>query len=146
MDFTGKHVLIVVENLSVPFDRRVWQEATTLKRAGADVSVICPMMKGQEARHEILDGIEIYRHALPWEARGALGYLVEYGVALFWEFVLSWRIYAKKRFHVVHGCNPPDLIFLVALCSTTMTLILSSTLQNMVVRVFFTGYWSLSSG
>ena len=115
MDFTGKHVLIVVENLSVPFDRRVWQEATTLKRAGADVSVICPMMKGQEARHEILDGIEIYRHALPWEARGALGYLVEYGVALFWEFVLSWRIYAKKRFHVVHGCNPPDLIFLVAL-------------------------------
>lgn len=115
MDLTGKHILIVVENLSVPFDRRVWQEATTLKAAGADVSVICPMMKGQMRREEVLDGIEIYRHPLPLEARGALGYLLEYTVALFWEFVLSWKIYARKRFHVIHGCNPPDLIFLVAL-------------------------------
>lgn len=115
MHFTGKHVLIIVENLSVPFDRRVWQEATTLKRAGADVSVICPVMKGQEARRETIEGIEIYRHPLPLEARGALGYLIEYGVALFWEFLLSWRIHIKKRFHVIHGCNPPDLIFLISL-------------------------------
>ncbi|MCW3110918.1 MAG: glycosyl transferase, partial [Segetibacter sp.] len=59
-------------------------------------------------------GIEIYRHKLT-EGQGAIGYLVEYSTALFWEFVLSWKIYFKKRFHVIQGCNPPDLIFIVAL-------------------------------
>jgi glycosyltransferase involved in cell wall biosynthesis len=110
-----KHILIIVENLAVPFDRRVWQEATTLKEYGADVSIICPKMKGYTASREVLQGINIYRHPLPLEARGALGYILEYSVALFWEFVLSWKIYFKKKFHVIHGCNPPDLIFLIAL-------------------------------
>jgi glycosyltransferase involved in cell wall biosynthesis len=73
-------------------------------------------MKDYNASYEVIDGIEIYRHYLPYDARGAFGYLIEYGIALFWEFFLSWKIYFKKRFHVIHGCNPPDLIFLVALC------------------------------
>ena len=111
----GRHVLIVVENLPLPFDRRVWQEARTLKAAGADVSIICPTGKGFEKRYEVIDGIEIYRHPLPLEASGALGFLLEYGAALFWETVLAWKIFFKKRFDVVQGCNPPDLIFLVAL-------------------------------
>lgn len=114
-DLEAKHILIIVENLPVPFDRRVWQEATTLKESGADVSIISPKMKGYTSSYEKLDGIEIYRHRLPLEARGAGGYLLEYGAALFWEFVLSWKIFIKKKFHVIHGCNPPDLIFLVAL-------------------------------
>ena len=113
--FQNKHILIIVENLPVPFDRRVWQEANTLKDNGADVSIICPKMKDYTASYEILNGIEIYRHSLPLEARGALGYFLEYSTALFWEFFLSWKIYFKKRFQVIHGCNPPDLIFLVAL-------------------------------
>jgi len=113
--FKGKHVLIVVENLPVPFDRRVWQEANTLKEAGADVSIICPIMKGYTVKYEVINDIEIYRHPLPLEARGAMGYLLEYGAAIYWEFVLSWKIFFKKRFHVIHGCNPPDLIFLTAL-------------------------------
>lgn len=111
----GKHILIIVENLPVPFDRRVWQEANTLKENGADVSIICPIMKGYTKKHEILNGIHIYRHPLPLEASGALGYLLEYSVAIFWEVFLSIKIYAKKRFHVIHGCNPPDLIFLTAI-------------------------------
>lgn len=111
----GKHVLIVVENLPLPFDRRVWQEARTLKAAGAHVSIICPTGKGFEKRHEVIDGIEIYRHPLPLEAKGALGFLLEYGAALFWETLLAWRIFVKRRFDVIQGCNPPDLIFLVAL-------------------------------
>ena len=115
-DFKKKHILIIVENLPVPFDRRVWQEANTLKENGADVSIICPKMKGYHSSYELINGIEIYRHPLPLEARGAAGYLLEYSCALFWEFILSWKIYLKKRFHVIHGCNPPDLIFLVALC------------------------------
>jgi len=113
-EFAGKHVLIVVENLPLPFDRRVWQEANTLKDNGAYVSIICPRMKGYTKSFERINDIDIYRHPLPTEGAGARGYLVEYSVALFWEFVLAWKIYFKKRFHVIQGCNPPDLIFLVA--------------------------------
>ena len=113
--FKGKHILIIVENLAVPFDRRVWQEANTLVENGAKVSIICPKMKGYTKSKEIINGIEIYRHPLPLEAKGAFGYLLEYSIALFWEFILSVKIFLKKRFHVLHGCNPPDLIFIVAL-------------------------------
>ncbi len=109
-----KHILIVVENLSVPFDRRVWQEANTLTENGAKVSIICPIMKGYTKRYEVINNIEIYRHPLPIEASGATGYLLEYSTALFWEFWLSIKIYSKQKFHVIHGCNPPDLIFMVA--------------------------------
>lgn len=111
----GARVLIVVENLPVPFDRRVWQEARTLKAAGAKVSIICPVGKGHEARRETLEGIDIYRHPLPADANSAVGYLFEYGAALFWETLLAWRVFFKGGIDVIHGCNPPDLIFLVAL-------------------------------
>ena len=111
----GRHVLIVVENLPLPFDRRVWQEARTLKAAGAHVSIICPTGKGHESRFEVIEGVEIHRHPLPLEAKGALGFLAEYGAALFWETVLAWKIFLNRRIDVIQGCNPPDLIFLVAL-------------------------------
>jgi len=111
----GRKVLIIVENLPLPFDRRVWQEARTLRAAGAEVSIICPTGKGHEARYEYLEGVHIHRHRLPVEADSAIGYLAEYGLALFWESVLAWKIFFQRGFHVIHGCNPPDLIFLVAL-------------------------------
>ncbi len=111
----GLKVLIVVENLPVPFDRRVWMEARTLAAAGALVSVICPTGKGHEERVWEDEGIKVYRHPLPLDASGALGYLLEYGAALFWESWLSLKIKFTRGFHVIHGCNPPDLIFLVAL-------------------------------
>ena len=111
----GKHILMVVENLPLPFDRRVWQEARTLKAAGAKVSIICPTGKGYEKRFEEIEGVEIYRHPLPLEAKGAMGFLAEYGAALYYETKLAWRIFFKNRFDVIQGCNPPDLIFIVAL-------------------------------
>ncbi|MDF8334978.1 glycosyltransferase family 4 protein [Novosphingobium cyanobacteriorum] len=111
----GRKVLIIVENLPLPFDRRVWQEARTLRAAGAQVSIICPTGKGYEKSYECLEGVHIYRHRLPIEANSALGYLGEYAAALFWESVLAWKIFFTRGFHVIHGCNPPDLIFLVAL-------------------------------
>lgn len=107
-------VLIIVENLPVPFDRRVWSEATTLHDAGYSVSVICPKTRGYEKSIEKIDGINIYRHPLP-EARGAAAYFVEYPVALFWEFVLSIKVWRRHGFDVIHACNPPDLIFLIGL-------------------------------
>ena len=108
-----RRVLIIVENLPVPFDRRVWHEATTLRDDGYDVSVICPKAEGYEAGFEEIDGIHVFRHPLPFEAQGAMGYLLEYSAALFWEFVLSWRVLARRGFDVIHACNPPDTIFLV---------------------------------
>ncbi|MCL9983469.1 MAG: glycosyltransferase family 4 protein [Erythrobacter sp.] len=111
----GRHVLIVVENLPLPFDRRVWQEARTLKAAGAEVSIICPTGKGYEARLEVIEGIAIHRHPLPLEASSPISFLLEYGAALLWETVLAWRIHRQRRIDVIHGCNPPDLVFLVAL-------------------------------
>ena len=114
-DLKGKHILIIVENLPVPFDRRVWQEANTLTENGAKVSIICPKTKDYTKKYEVLNGIEIYRHSLNAEGSGAWGYLREYSTALFWEFFLALKVYSKKKFHVIHGCNPPDLIYLVAL-------------------------------
>jgi len=110
----GRKILIIVENLPVPFDRRVWQEARTLHAAGAQVAIICPTGKGYTARYELLDGIHVYRHPLPLDAGGALGYLLEYGAALAWETLLSWKILFRHGFDTLHGCNPPDLIFLIA--------------------------------
>lgn len=110
-----RKVLIIVENLPVPFDRRVWQEARTLNNAGYQVSIICPIGKGYEKKYEYLEGIRIYRHALPVQGHGALGYALEYSMALFWEFVLAWRILIKHGFDVIHACNPPDNIFLIGL-------------------------------
>ena len=108
-----RRVLIIVENLPVPFDRRVWQEATTLQKSGYRVSIICPKGKGYERGHEVIDGIHIYRHALPIEASGALGYAIEYAWALSWEFFLAWRVLLSRGFDVIHACNPPDTIFLI---------------------------------
>lgn len=111
----ARRVLILVENLPSPFDRRVWQEATTLRAHGYGVSIICPTGKGYESRYECLDGIHIYRYALPTEAEGAWGYLVEYSRALFHSFRLSLRVWRRHGFDVIHACNPPDLLFMVAL-------------------------------
>ena len=112
MTLAGR-VLILVENLPVPFDRRVWQEACTLRDAGYLVSVICPTGQGHEKRFEDIDGIFIHRYRLPLEAAGALGYAAEYGVALFWSFLLSLRVLFTRGFDVIHACNPPDLFFLI---------------------------------
>ncbi|APX90936.1 glycosyltransferase WbuB [Brevirhabdus pacifica] len=111
----GRGVLIIVENLPVPFDRRVWQEALALRDGGAEVSVICPAGDGAPAGEHLVEGIHIHRHPLPPDARGAAGYLREYAAALWQQSRLAWRIWRRRRFDVIHGCNPPDLIFLVAL-------------------------------
>ena len=110
----GRRVLIIVENLPLPFDRRVWHECRTLTAAGAEVSVICPTGKGYEAAYEFLDGVHIHRHPLPLDAKGASGYLLEYGAALFHEMRLTLKVARTRGIDTIQGCNPPDLIFLVA--------------------------------
>lgn len=108
-----RRVLILVENLPSPFDRRVWQEACTLRDAGYVVSIVCPTGPGCERRFEALEGIHIHRYRLPLEAAGALDYALEYGSALLWSLALSLRVLLTRGFDVVHACNPPDLFFLI---------------------------------
>ncbi len=110
-----KKVLIIVENIPVPFDRRVWKESLSLQADEYEVTALCPRGKGYMKGHEIIDGVHIYRHPMPNDGNGLLGYLYEYSCALFWEFVYAWWIYLRRGFHVIQGCNPPDNIFLVSL-------------------------------
>jgi glycosyltransferase involved in cell wall biosynthesis len=108
-------VLIIVENIPVPLDFRVWKEARSLRDAGYKVITLCPRAKGYEKAYECLEGVHIYRHPIAKEGDRPLEYVWEYATAIFWEFLYSWWIYFRHGFHVIQGCNPPDDIFLVAL-------------------------------
>jgi glycosyltransferase involved in cell wall biosynthesis len=110
-----RHVLILVENLPVPFDRRVWQESRALVDAGYTVTVICPMGTGAPEPEVTLEGVHILRYPLRPAAGGPLGYLREYGAALFHTARLALQVSRATPVDVVHACNPPDLLFLVAL-------------------------------
>lgn len=110
-----RRILIVVENLPVPLDRRVWLESQALVAAGYQVSVICPMGRGWDAPCEVIDGVHIYRHPAPPEAHsGARAYAQEYWHALRAWFRLARVVWRDRGFDVIHGCNPPDLVFLLA--------------------------------
>jgi glycosyltransferase involved in cell wall biosynthesis len=117
---SGRHsgrlqVLILVQNLPVPFDRRVWQEALALAGAGCDVHVVCPATKEHPQRRETIDGVRIYRYAPGPEARRSAAYLTEYLIAIVAQLRIALGIRLRHRVRVVHICNPPDLLFLVAL-------------------------------
>ncbi len=109
----GRRALILVENLSVPFDRRVWQECRTLRDAGWEVDVICPQGTKRDTEPEaVIDGVRIHRYPLRAATGGPAGYLKEYGAALWHTARLARKV---GPVDVVHACNPPDLLFLPAL-------------------------------
>lgn len=113
MHNSGK-ILIIVENLPVPFDTRVWQEATTLAANGYTVSVISPKGKSYTKDREVLQGVNIFRHNAPPEGNNAIGYFREYTWTLKEELRLAKLIYKEIGFDVIQGCNPPDDIYFVA--------------------------------
>lgn len=110
---SAPHILIIVHNLSVPQDRRVWAESRTLASAGYRVSVICPRGE-RDVPFEILEGVRIHRYPPPAAATGLATYA--------WEFVYCWvrtallacRIFRRDRFDVIQACNPPDTYFALA--------------------------------
>ena len=107
-----RRALVLVENLSVPFDRRVWQECTTLRHAGWDVHVICPQGTTRDTEPETeIDGVHIHRYPMHEATGGPAGYLHEYASALWHTLRLARRL---APVDIVHACNPPDLLFLVA--------------------------------
>lgn len=108
------HILIIVQNLSVPLDRRVWLECQALVTRGYDVSVICPKGPGDPGFRR-LDGVDIHAYAPAPEAKGLAGFA--------WEFAYSWartawlttRVRRRGRFDIIQACNPPDTYWLLAL-------------------------------
>jgi glycosyltransferase involved in cell wall biosynthesis len=109
-----RRVLIIVQNLPVPLDRRVWLESKALVDAGIGVSVICPR-GATDSKREVLQGVHIHRYAPPPVASGALGFA--------WEFVYCWvrtlllavKVKWREGFDVIQACNPPDTFWLLAL-------------------------------
>ncbi len=117
-----KHkALIVVENNSVPFDRRVWREAQTLRDAGWQVTVISPkavqysqggtQIVGEDADFEVIADIAIYRYHLKAAEGGPLGFAYEYMTALIQTSRLVLKIWYERGFDVLQVCNPPDFFF-----------------------------------
>ncbi|WP_242606341.1 glycosyltransferase family 4 protein [Protofrankia symbiont of Coriaria ruscifolia] len=109
----NKRVLIIVQNLPVPLDRRVWLECQELVRAGYTVSVICP--KGpQDPGYQELDGVRLYKYDAPTTQPGVRGYLTEFVVCWLKTARLSVRVRREIGFDVIQACNPPDTYALLA--------------------------------
>ena len=107
-------VLIIVQNLPVPLDRRVWLECQALTAAGYRVSVICPRGPA-DSRRELLEGVSIYRYEPAPQARGVLGFVVEFVYSWLRTAVLSVVVRRERGFDVIQACNPPDTYWLLAL-------------------------------
>ncbi|GAA1222381.1 glycosyltransferase family 4 protein [Rhodoglobus aureus] len=110
----GPHVLIIVQNLPVPLDRRVWLECQALTARGYSVSVICPKGPGDPPR-QCIDGVDIYKYTPAPEAQGLLGFVWEFAyswVRTAWLSLAAWR---HRRFDIIQACNPPDTFWLLAL-------------------------------
>ncbi len=112
----NKKILMLVENISVPLDSRVWPEAKALRDAGFQVSVICPKGVGRDEESFIcLEDISIYRYQLPAIGNKYVAYLGEYGFSFVITFLLSLKVLFRRGFDIIHAANPPDMFFLIGL-------------------------------
>jgi glycosyltransferase involved in cell wall biosynthesis len=108
-----RRVLIIVQNLPVPLDRRVWLEACALRDAGFQVSVVCPKAPGDPSFQEI-EGIRIRKYEPPPPTSGALSYAWEFAYCWTRTLVLVLRSAAREGFDVIQACNPPDTYWALA--------------------------------
>ena len=110
---SGLRVLMLLENNPFPEDERVDLEARELVSAGHVVSVICPRKADQPMR-ELIDGVRVYRYRTHHARSGHLGYLLEYGSAMVSVSLLTFGIFLRRGFDVIHAHNPPDTFVFVA--------------------------------
>lgn len=106
-----RRVLFLAENAPVPADRRVWNEAVTLTKAGFGVSIVCAKW-GYPGYYEEREGIRIYRVPLP-SLGGIFGHLVEYLIATPLLFLYTCLVFTRDGFDVIHAANPPDFLFTI---------------------------------
>jgi glycosyltransferase involved in cell wall biosynthesis len=107
-------ILIIVQNLPVPFDRRVWLECQALTADGYEVSVVCPKGDGDPSYHEV-DGVRLYKYR-PYAPGGSkISFIAEY----VYSFLATARVTARARrsgkFAVMQACNPPDIFWPIAM-------------------------------
>ena len=106
-------ILIIVQNLPVPFDRRVWLECQALVSAGYQVAVVCPKGDGDPA-YEIVDTVELYKYR-PYAPGGSkVGFITEYVYSF---LATAWAVRKARRagrFAVLQACNPPDIFWPIA--------------------------------
>ena len=105
--------LIIVQNLPVPFDRRVWLECKALTRAGYDVTVVCPKGEGDPG-HEVIDGVTLLKYRAYAPGGGPLGFVVEYAYSFLATAALVFRARRTGGFDVLQACNPPDIFWPIA--------------------------------
>jgi glycosyltransferase involved in cell wall biosynthesis len=109
-----RRVLIIVQNLPVPFDRRVWLECQALVSAGFRVAVVCPKGRGDPS-YEVVDQVELYKYR-PYAPGGSkFGFLVEYAYSFLATARLALRARRSGRFAVLQACNPPDIFWPIAM-------------------------------
>ena len=109
-----RRVLIIVQNLPVPFDRRVWLECQALVSAGYRVAVVCPKGKGDPAYH-VVDTVELYKYR-PYAPGGSkLSFVTEYAYSFLATAWLALKARRAGRFAVMQACNPPDIFWPIAL-------------------------------
>lgn len=109
-------VLMLVENLSVPADPRVWREARALRAYGFQVSIICPRGETRDREpYACIEDIHIYRYKLSTTITKASDYIKEYSTAMLMTFWLSLKIWLSHGFDVIHAANPPDTFFAIGL-------------------------------
>ena len=104
-----------MQNLPVPFDRRVWLECRALRAAGYDVTVVCPTGKQSPADHEVIEGVEIYRYRPYAPGGSAASFVAEYAYSF--TATLQRVMRARRRggpFAVLQACNPPDIFWPIA--------------------------------
>ncbi len=107
-------ILIVVQNLPVPFDRRVWLECKALLSAGHEVVVVCPKGKGDPG-YAVIDSVQVYKYR-PYAPGGSkASFVVEYVYSFLVTVWLTLRARRTGRFDVMQACNPPDIFWPLAL-------------------------------
>lgn len=109
------HILILVENLPVPFDRRVWMESLALTEAGYKVSVISPCPPSEvDTPHRVHEGIHMYRYPMPKETKSKIAFFQEFWYCYWQTRRLVERVWKEDRFDVIQTCNPPDTFWHIA--------------------------------
>ena len=109
-----RRVLIIVQNLPVPFDRRVWLECQALVSAGYRVAVVCPKGHG-DPPYQVIDTVQLYKYR-PYAPGGSkLSFVAEYVYSFLATAWLTLRARRSGRFAVIQACNPPDIFWPIAL-------------------------------